>query len=249
MTGGHPLPHGWQSAGRSQCPVSDSLAQTMCMTRRRGRFDRRNRTPDRCGTRDLARHPQTPCSPPRRGDAGARGDPARCGKGNSSSVESGPMSRLRSIFAWLLMAAVPMQGFAAASMLYCGASDARHGFGQVRQVVAPDPLRAPAASASPAHDRAAHTHAQSGHGALEHATSAPVVHDQGTGAGPGVATGQTSPDAGHQCSVCAACCNGVAIFEVPHVVAMAPGPQAEPAEPFVRIHARATPVPDKPPRA
>ncbi len=62
-------------------------------------------------------------------------------------------------------------------------------------------------------------------------------------------TGKKLPGAAHKCGVCASCCNLAAIAEFPQLVAFAPVPQAELAEPFVLIHARPSQVPDKPPRA
>ena len=57
------------------------------------------------------------------------------------------------------------------------------------------------------------------------------------------------PDSSHKCGVCASCCHAVAITSTPRAVAIAALPQADAAEPFVLIHPRASPVPDKPPRA
>lgn len=129
------------------------------------------------------------------------------------------MSVLRLLFAWLLIAAVPMQGFAAASMLLCGAgSEHQH-----------------TAQASEAHDHAV-MHSHTGEADLSHAHAAHPAPD-------------TSPDADHTCSICAACCNGMALVGLNHMATVAPAPQAQLAEPFVLIHTRATPVPDKPPRA
>ncbi len=129
------------------------------------------------------------------------------------------MSVLRLLFAWLLIAAVPMQGFAAASMLLCGAgSEHQH-----------------TAQASEAHDHAA-MHSHLGEADLSHAHDAHPAPD-------------ASPDADHTCSICAACCNGMALVGLNHMATVAPAPQAQLAEPFVLIHTRAAPVPDKPPRA
>lgn len=132
---------------------------------------------------------------------------------------------LRILFAWLLIAAVPMQGFAAASMLLCGTgSEHQH-----------------AAAASETHDHAA-MHSHNSDDAKDQ--SATHVHTHAADPAPGA-----SPDADHTCSICAACCNGVALVGVNHIAAMAPAPQAELAEPFVRVHTLPSPVPDKPPRA
>jgi hypothetical protein len=122
------------------------------------------------------------------------------------------MIRLRILFAWLLMAAVPMQGFAAASMLFCGQ----------------DAQQAHAA----AHDHATHAHAGEAHSRTKTPTKA-----------------HGALGTAHTCSICAACCNSLAIMGLEQVIAIAHSPQSELAEPLVFIQARAAPVPDKPPRA
>ena len=139
------------------------------------------------------------------------------------------MLRLRVLLAWLLLAAIPMQGFAAASMLFCGMGTAH-----VRaQVADMSPALHQHSIQEPAHHaHSSHSHADTG----SHGTTTP-------GAKQGV------PDAGHKCSICAACCNSVAIVGLEFVIASVPASQAELAEPIVLILARATPVPDKPPRA
>ena len=129
------------------------------------------------------------------------------------------MPHFRVLFAWIFIAAVPMQGFAAASMLFCGMG-AQHQH---------------AAEVSEPHDHAP-MHGQSGDVAQGHAHAADPAPD-------------ATPDGGHTCSICAACCNGVALVGVSRMAAIAPAPQAELAEPFVLIHTLPTPVPDKPPRA
>lgn len=129
------------------------------------------------------------------------------------------MPMLRILFAWLLIAAVPMQGFAAASMLLCGMG-AQHQH---------------AAKASEPHDHAT-LHSHTSDAAQGHARAA----DRAQG---------VSPDTGQKCSICAACCSGVALVGLDQVLAMAPAPRAELAEPFVLIHTLPNPVPDKPPRA
>lgn len=130
------------------------------------------------------------------------------------------MLMLRILFAWLLTAAVPMQGFAAASMLLCG-------MGTQHQHTA---------QASEHHDHAAMHNHSGGDAAQGHAHAADPASN-------------ASPDTGHKCSICAACCNGVALVGVNRMAAIPPAPQAEWAEPFVLIHTLPAPVPDKPPRA
>lgn len=119
------------------------------------------------------------------------------------------MSRLRILFAWLLLTAIPMQGFAAASMLLCG-------MGHQPQSV----HMAPAASAMPAghHDHAA-------------------MHGK-------VASGKS-----HTCSICASCCNSMALIATEPMLHSEPAPQSAWREPLVQIYNRPSPVPDKPPRA
>lgn len=140
------------------------------------------------------------------------------------------MIRLRLLLVWLLMAAIPMQGFAAASMLFCGVGGERT---QVQAV-----------AETHAHPESRHVHAAAQH---DHSS-----HDYGMSDSHGSSATDAkngAHDAGHKCSICAACCNSVAIIGINLVITAAPAPQAKLAEPFVLILARATPVPDKPPRA
>ena len=130
------------------------------------------------------------------------------------------MSRFRLFLAWLVLAAIPLQGLAAASMLFCGMGE----------------HHAPAVTAK--HDVGAE-HDHSGHGHAAEIQLEKAADD----------TGKDLPDAAHKCPVCASCCNIVGITELPQLAAMTPAPRAEAAEPFVLIHARPSPVPDKPPRA
>ena len=132
------------------------------------------------------------------------------------------MIRLRFLMLWLLMAAVPLQGLAAASMLYCGMG-AQHGA-----------AHSMAAADSPVPNPTSHDH-EHDHGAMAKAEKS--------------ADGQQQlPGAEHECSVCAACSNAVAITTVASKVGAMPLPQAELAEPSVLIQRRPAPVPDKPPR-
>lgn len=132
------------------------------------------------------------------------------------------MSRIRVLFAWLILAALPLQGLAAASMLFCGMDAGHQG------------LKASAgAVVQPAHDHAVHAHAHPREGKLAKAA-------QG---------GTHAHDVGHTCGACASCCNTVAIMGMAQLAPLVPMPQSHAAEPFVLIHARAASVPDKPPRA
>lgn len=140
------------------------------------------------------------------------------------------MLRFRLIVTWLLLAALPLQGWAAATMLWCG------------------PAQQPAALAA-AHTfahTAGHQHddghaTQGAHG--QHHVDAADVGSADDGAAP------TLADDSHTCGVCAACCNGVALAQTPGWPSSAIVPRAEIAEPLVAVLARPSPVPDKPPRA
>lgn len=140
------------------------------------------------------------------------------------------MSRLRTIVAWLVMATIPLQGLAAASMLFCGMGAHGAHSQQVTELSQAPELHVAAATVEHAH--AKHSHAQ----------TQPEKKRVDT-------TGAKLPDASHKCGVCASCCHSVAIAEHPQLVAFAPAPQADLIEPFVLIQARPSPVPDKPPRA
>jgi hypothetical protein len=137
------------------------------------------------------------------------------------------MSRFRLFLAWLIVAAVPLQGLAAASMVFCG------------------PNHGPAPMAAAQGER----HVHDGAAAVQHDHSKHVDGGEVQASKAGDGAGKKSPGAANKCAVCASCCNIVAITEFPQLVAFAPAPQAGLAEPFVLIHTRPSQVPDKPPRA
>ncbi|MES2401649.1 MAG: hypothetical protein V4573_16790 [Pseudomonadota bacterium] len=138
------------------------------------------------------------------------------------------MLRFRYLLLCLMMLALPLQGFAAASMLYCGMGPGHD-------------IRAEqmAMNASP-HQMADAIGMQHEHG--DHDASAQVTiqfpGDQ-----------NQLPDATHKCGVCAACCSVMAISDFPPTVEVQPSSKADLAEPFVLIHAVPSSLPDKPPRA
>lgn len=140
------------------------------------------------------------------------------------------MSRFRTLLAWLVMAAIPLQGLAAASMLFCGMG-AHHAPAQQAAAVKHMKAMQVADGATGEHDHSKHSHA---------AAEQPKENVDTSGA--------KLPDASHKCGVCASCCHSVAIAEFPQLVAFAPAPQADLVEPFVLIQVRPSPVPDKPPR-
>lgn len=136
------------------------------------------------------------------------------------------MKRLRLLLAWFLLAAVPLQGFAAASMLFCGNGSAHaavEALAQQAEIVGLD--------GADGHDHGVHRHAPD--------SSVDPALD---GAAPAEA-------GAHSCSVCAACCQGVALLNLPVVLPVLAAPRIDSAEPFVLIAALPSSVPDKPPRA
>jgi hypothetical protein len=137
------------------------------------------------------------------------------------------MSRLRLVIAWLVMAAVPLQGLAAATMVFCGG--AHHG--QAAQVSSAE--------------SGMHEHANG----AEHDHAATTAASEDDGASVQAPASKALPDANHKCGVCSSCCSGVAIAQSLSSAAFMPLPQAELAEPFVLIHAPPSQLPDKPPRA
>ena len=114
---------------------------------------------------------------------------------------------LRAVLVWLMVLALPVQGFAVAAMLHCGPAQgpvslAAEGVQTVDTAAAADHAHHHQAGAADAHvdvDAHANTHAD--------AVAADVpadVHSHHAAAGDR-ATGD------HQCSVCAACCLALAL--------------------------------------
>lgn len=138
----------------------------------------------------------------------------------------------RRLCLWLVMLALPLQGLAAASMLYCGGNKV---------------ARVATAAHTPdtAHDgqhrhEAGHVH--SGH----HAAN--VDMDMGMALAANGADGGSAP-ADHKCSMCAFCGHAVTLDLFPPTLEFGESAHASPPEPQVLIPALAVLVPDKPPRA
>jgi hypothetical protein len=139
------------------------------------------------------------------------------------------MPSVRLLLAWIVMFAIPVQGIAAASMLFCG----------------PGAHHATAAAVKHEHQ---HEHAPgvAAHGHAQHQADAQPAHDAAAGAS---GDGPTVADLMHKCSVCAAHCHAVAMPQTPLVfLADEPG-RADPGEPLLAAYSRPLRVPDKPPRA
>ena len=132
------------------------------------------------------------------------------------------MNRLRIFVAMLVLLALPLQGFAAASLLFCsgeggaGAAVAHHSHG-----------------GAGSHAGHSHDHADGAGAATPHAGSDAAGH----------------ADSGHRCAVCASCCNLTAIASFSPMIVPPPAPQVHQPAVAVRVPTRATRLPDKPPRA
>lgn len=138
------------------------------------------------------------------------------------------MIRLRSLFIWLVVLALPLQGLAAVTMVLCGSAP-HHTF------VAAEVDSAAASVASTAgHDHTQHDHA--------------AALSSGDAGGLPDGLGKTTP-LNHKCGVCASCCHSIAISSSPVTVSAQPLPAADMAEPFVVIHAVPPQALERPPRA
>ena len=137
------------------------------------------------------------------------------------------MSLLRLVLSWLVLAALPLQGLAAASMLPCG---------QAAQM---------AVSQAMSHDH---------EGADDHASSA---HDGGglaqhikAGEQPDGQQGEAAEgDDGHACALCASCCNLVGLSPATTLSLAGHAPVPQPLPGPSRVRTREARAPDKPPRA
>ena len=141
------------------------------------------------------------------------------------------MVSLRAILLWLMMLAVPFQGYAAAAMAFC----------------APEPAQM---SAGAAHDHSQHDHGQHDHASPKGAGPhhANVSGDDGEDHHVAQNAQDDASDTFHKCGNCAAC----------HSVGMMPTlvtsllhglQQADLAEPFLAMATVSPRVPHKPPRA
>lgn len=138
------------------------------------------------------------------------------------------MLRFRQFLICLVMLALPMQGFAAASMLFCGMGA---DFGAKTEQVNVVSGHHHAADATGTQ----HNHSKQGKTSLV-AKQSPDNQKQ-------------LPDTSHKCGVCAACCSVMAISYFPQTAEVQSSPQADLVEPFVLIHAVTSRLPDRPPRA
>lgn len=144
------------------------------------------------------------------------------------------MRRIRLFFVWVFMAAIPFQGFAAASMLFCHGAAAAH---------------AESSASTHPHTVQAQGGGHHGHGAQgRHAVADDTRGLAPTEPAKTLSLGERQPDAGHKCSVCASCSHAAAVGATATPMLCAMAPAAGGFEPAVQMHSRVSPVPDKPPR-
>lgn len=142
------------------------------------------------------------------------------------------------------MLALPIQGFAAASMLYCG-------------------MRSDQQGAESATSRQSHHHmASADNGSDQAMKTMASVHDHSDfgamAAEPDQVISTASqmphmpgkmPDGAHKCGVCASCCSLMGIADVPTILVAHSAPEAQYLDPLVLAYAVSLWVPEKPPRA
>lgn len=139
---------------------------------------------------------------------------------------------VRVLLAWLLLVALPLQGFAAGRMLFCGSPSA--GAATVLQDVAGTTSAHGVLNAAGVSE----VHAHHGHERDAQPSSAKSG---------GESAHHGSIDAGHRCPICATC--NLAAIAVAHVSLMqGEAPAPTPAPLVERVSTRSTLVPDKPPR-
>ena len=141
------------------------------------------------------------------------------------------MYRARLFVLWIVMFAVPFQGYAAAAMVFCepGHANAMTEMSVERPGV---------------NDDAQNPHAD-GHGDHHHETvqtAKPPAKD-GT-----AKTASAEPDAMHKCGTCGAC-HATALTSTMDVAVFHDLPEADLAEPAITVATLAPHVLDKPPRA
>lgn len=131
---------------------------------------------------------------------------------------------LKTALVWLVMLAVPAQGFAAAAMLECG------------------PLHERAAAGASAHDHGAgHDHADG----YDQAAG----HSHAEGGVPADASAVAGDASGSKCSACATCCVGAALLAFLPDLAVPPAASERFVPTFEPVTGFVTGGPKRPPRS
>ena len=131
------------------------------------------------------------------------------------------MLHLRFVLAWLIMLALPLQGLAAATMVFCAGE--HHGTTAALQ----------GAQEPSSHDHSSHQH--------------PAVDSHQANADE-ARSSQVLPDSNHKCGVCASCCHSVAVTQGRASSGLVALERPHLTEFFLRIDTASAEVPDKPPR-
>ena len=126
------------------------------------------------------------------------------------------MFRIRLLLAWLLLAALPIQGFAAASMLYCS-------------------IERTAISQTAGDGQMGHDSRDAAPGAAHDMAASMGASDQSmAGSDSGAMEQGAQGMQGHGCSVCAFSCHAVVIVGLDLVLRTSPPPSVEPTS-FVAL--------------
>ena len=141
------------------------------------------------------------------------------------------MHRVRLFVLWIMMFAVPFQGYAAAAMVFCGSGHA----GAVAET---------SAELSRGHGHAPHRHS-GGHADPHHEAAQDAKQPAKDSAGK---TASAEPDAMHKCGTCGAC-HATALTSTLEIAVFNDLPRADLAELAVAVATLAPSVLDKPPRA
>lgn len=134
------------------------------------------------------------------------------------------MVRLRAVLLWVMMLAVPFQGYAAVAMVFCAPSAVELQAGLEHDHTSHDH-----AASRTAHEHEAGEQVATGHDQAAH------QHDQG------------DQGTSHKCGNCAAC-HSVGMTPTLEPMLLTGLPQADLLEPFHPVASVSPPVPQKPPR-
>ncbi|MDQ0572158.1 cytochrome c553 [Variovorax paradoxus] len=143
------------------------------------------------------------------------------------------MYRVRLFVLWVMMFAVPFQGYAAAAMVFCGPGDGGTHAGAMTAATTES-------VGSHAHGQAAQPHSD---GHADHHHQAKPSTDDSAGK-----TASAEPDTMHKCGTCGAC-HGTALISTLEFPVLHGLPRADLVEPPLAMATLAPRVLDKPPRA
>ncbi|HCF7139909.1 TPA: hypothetical protein ACR6K7_003599 [Pseudomonas aeruginosa] len=141
------------------------------------------------------------------------------------------MHRVRLFVLWIMMFAVPLQGYAAAAMVFCGLGHA----GAMTEMSTD-------LSGGGAHAQHPHADGSGDHHRVASQATKPPAKDS-------IAkTASAEPDAMHKCGTCGAC-HAAALTSMLEVAVFHDLPRADLAEPAITVATLTPRVLDKPPRS